>query len=171
MRRLERSNPIVTLAVAAVGAALGILVQLALSGRGAPTLVPPLSLPVSLIFIGAVLAALGIRLRRSLKRGTGAVDPFHAVRLLAASRAGQLVGAGLGGFGGGLALAVLGRSVAPPPATWLPMVLTLLGGAVLVGCAVFAERCCRIPPGADDEEPAETPGEPGPADQAAFRKP
>jgi hypothetical protein len=51
------------------------------------------------------------------------------------------------------------------------MLLVLLGGAVLVGCAVYAERCCRVPPGGDDAEGGGPDPEPGPADQTAFRKP
>lgn len=171
MRRIERSNPLLALLVAGAGTVLGALVQFALSNRGAPPLVPPLSLPASLVLIAAVLLVFGIRLRRALQKGPGAVNPFQAVRLLAAARAGQLVGALLGGFGGGLAVAVLARSVPPPPQTWIPMLLVLLGGAVLVGCAIYAERCCRVPPGDGDGEDAGADPEPGPADQAAFRKP
>lgn len=171
MRRIERSNPLLTLLVAAVAAVLGALVQFALSNRGAPPLVPPLSLPASLVLIALVLVLFGIRLRRALQKGPGAVNPFQAVRLLAAARAGQLVGALLGGFGGGLALAILGRTVPPPPPTWIPMLLVLLGGAVLVGCAAYAESCCRVPPGGDEAEDAGADPEPGPADQTAFRKP
>ncbi|RGE20315.1 DUF3180 family protein [Leucobacter sp. wl10] len=171
MRRVERSNPLLVLAATAAGAVLGLLVQFALSNRGAPPLVPPLSLPASLVLIAVVLLVFGIRLRRALRRGAGAVNPFQAVRLLAAARAGQLVGALLGGFGGGLAIALLGRSVPAPTATWLPMVLALLGGTVLVGCAAYAEHCCRVPPGGDGEDADEPGSEPGPADQTAFRKP
>ncbi|QBE48380.1 DUF3180 family protein [Leucobacter triazinivorans] len=170
MRRIERSSPLLTLVVGIGGAVLGVLVQIALSNRGSPPLVPPFSLPASLALIAVVLLVFGIRLRRALRRGPGAVNPFQAVRLLAAARAGQLVGAALGGFGGGLAIAVLGRSVPAPPQTWLPMLLVLLAGAVLIGCAVYAERCCRVPPG-DDAEDTGTDPEPGPADQAAFRRP
>ncbi|MFT4232458.1 MAG: DUF3180 family protein [Leucobacter sp.] len=171
MSRLERSNPLLVLIVAAGGAVLGLLVQRGLSSRGDPPMVPPLSLPASLVLIAVVLVVFGIRLRRALRKGAGAVNPFQAVRLLAAARAGQLVGALLGGFGGGLAVAVLGRSVPAPSATWIPMLLMLLGGAVLLGCAVFAEHCCRLPPGSGEDEGEEPGAEPGPADQAAYRKP
>ncbi len=155
-----------------MGAAIGLLTQFVLSNRGAPPLVPPLSLPVTLVLIGAVLLGFGIRLRRTVAKRAGDVNPFHAVRLLAAARAGQLVGGLLGGFGAGLALSLLGRSIPAPTATWLPMLLAFVGGAILVACAAVAEHLCRVPPGGDDADSAEHDADPsGPVDQAAFRKP
>ncbi|WP_076623850.1 DUF3180 family protein [Leucobacter chironomi] len=170
--RGERSSPAALAAAAAVGAAAGLLAQFVLSNRGHAPLVPPLSLPLTLVLVAAVLLVFALRLRRALKKGAGAVNPFQAVRLLVASRAAQIVGALLGGFGGGLALSLLGRSVPAPTATWLPMLLTLIAGAVLTGCALFAEHCCRVPPSDDDAEAEDADPAPdaGPADQAAFRR-
>ena len=169
MRRGERMSPLAVVAAAAIGIAVGLVVQFGLSSRGNPPLVPPLSLPATLILISAMLLGFGIRLRRNVTRRPGAVNPFHAVRLLAAARAGQLVGAGLGGFGGGLALSLLGRSVPAPSSTWVPMVLALASGLVLVVCALIAERLCRVPPGDGAAEDGDPDGETGPADQAAYR--
>ena len=172
MPRGERPGLGALAAAAIMGAAAGLLVQFALSSRGQSPMVPPLSLPLTLVLVAAVLIVFALRLRRALKKGPGAVNPFQAVRLLAASRAGQLVGGLLGGFGGGLALSLLGRSVPAPTATWLPMLLTLVAGAVLTGCALYAEHCCRLPPGDDDPESGgadPAPGQ-GAADQAAFRE-
>ncbi|MFV0432685.1 MAG: DUF3180 domain-containing protein [Leucobacter sp.] len=157
MRRVERTNPLVVVAAAAVGIALGLVVQFALSGRGHPPFVPPISLAASLLVIAGLLLAFGLRLRRHVKHRPGAINPFHAVRLLAAARAGQLVGALLGGFCGGLALSLLGRSVPAPVATWLPMLLALLGGAVLVACAAITEHLCRVPPGDGENDEARDP--------------
>lgn len=170
MPRLERSNPLVTVAAAAIGTAVGMILQFGLSSRGMPTLVPPLTLPTSLVLIAGVLLALGLRLRRQVRTRPGAVNPFQAVRLLAAARSAQIVGALLGGFGGGLALSLLGRSVPAPTSTWLPMLLALVGGAILVACAAVTEHLCRVPPG-DGPEGGGEEADPGPADQAAYRKP
>ncbi|MBL3686046.1 DUF3180 family protein [Leucobacter zeae] len=170
MPRLERSNPLGTAAAAAIGVAVGLILQFGLSSRGMPTLVPPLTLPTSLVLIAGALLVLGLRLRRLVRTRPGAVNPFQAVRLLAAARAAQIVGALLGGFGGGLALSLVGRSVPAPSSTWLPMLLAVAGGAILVACAAVTEHLCRVPPG-DDPETGADETEPGPADQAAYRKP
>ncbi|QYM76750.1 DUF3180 family protein [Leucobacter luti] len=170
MRSDERMNPLVTLAAAAMGIAIGLVVQFALSGRGAAPFVPPLSLAIMLALIAGVLLTLGIRLRRTVLKRAGAVNPFLAVRLLATARAGQLVGGFLGGFGGGLALSLLGRSVPAPVSSWLPMVLVFATGAALVVCAAITEHLCRIPPGDGDTPEASEP-EAGPSGQTAYRKP
>lgn len=161
MPRSPRTGPLALLAAAVIGAAAGLLVQFLLSSRGRPPAVPPLSLPITLVLIGAVLVVLGIRLRRTVRAGKRPVNPFQAVRLLAVARAGQLVGAILGGGGAGLVLSLLGRSVPAPVASWLPMALMFGGGAVLVACALIAEHLCRIPPGDDD---ADTAGDRGAGD-------
>jgi hypothetical protein len=161
-----------SLAAAAIGVAVGLLVQLSLSSRGFPPLIPPLSLSVTLVFIAAVLLGFGIRLRRSLSGASRPVNPFHAVRLLAGARAGQVVGALFGGFGLGLVLSLLGRSVPAPVATWVPMLLVVGSGLTLVVCAAVTERLCRVPPGqgaGDGDDDDLDPG-PEPADQPAFRK-
>lgn len=172
MRSDDRTNLLSVLAAAAMGTAIGLVVQFALSGRGAAPFIPPLSLAIMLALIAAVLLTLGIRLRRTVLKRRGDVNPFHAVRLLATARAGQLVGGLLGGFGGGLALSLLGRTVPAPTATWLPMVAVLVAGAALVVCAAITEHLCRVPPGDGDGDAAEDgEEEPGPAGQTAYRKP
>lgn len=170
MRKLDRMNPLAPIAAAAMGVAAGLLVQFYLSSRGHAPLVPPISLPVTLVFIAAVLLGFGITLRRNVTKRTRAVNPFHAVRLLATARAGQIVGGLFCGFGGGLVLSLVGRSVPAPVASWLPMLLVFGGGLTLGICAAITERLCRVPPGDDAGEDADPESGPEPADQAAFRK-
>ena len=150
-QKLDRLNPLHLLGVAAVGAALALLIQAWLSSRGRPSLIPPYSMAVMLVALAVLLIALGLRLRKLVAKGTGAVNPFHAVRLLATARAGQIVGAAFAGFGGGLIVSVLGRSVPAPTGTWIPMVVTALSAIVLLVCATVAEHLCRVPPSDDDE--------------------
>lgn len=151
MPKVERTPPLTVAAFAMTGAAVGLLVQVFRSSSGHAPLVPPVSLSITLAAMAAVLLILGIALRRAVTRDTGGnVNPFTAVRILAGARAGQFAGALFGGFGAGLALSLLGRSVAAPTATWIPMVLVLGSGALLLGCGIVVERLCRIPP--DDSE-------------------
>ncbi|MBL3700672.1 DUF3180 family protein [Leucobacter luti] len=170
MRSDEPMRPLATIAAAAMGIAIGLVVQFAQSGRGAAPFVPPLSLAVMLTLIAALLLTLGIRLRRAVVKGARPVNPFSAVRLLATARAAQLVGGLFGGFGGGLALSLLGRTVPAPISLWLPMLLVLGSGIALVVCAAITEHLCRIPPG-DGDGTDSGEAEPGPTGQAAYRKP
>lgn len=172
MSRLQRTSPLTISAFAAIGLGAGLLLQFVRSSRGSAPFVPPLSLTLTLLVMAGVLIVLGVALRRTVTRESGGrVNPFHAVRLLAGARAGQYVGSLLGGFGGGLALQLLTRSVMPPAATWVPMVLVLGAGIVLLGCGIVAEAMCRVPPGdpgepggpGDDGEPTRTDAEPGAA--------
>lgn len=152
MRNLQRISPLAIATCAVIGAGVGLLLQLFRSTRGQAPLVPPLSLTLTLLVFGAVLIVLAISLRRAVTRKSGKpVNPFHAVRLLAGARTAQFVGALSGGFGGGLALQLLTRSVMPPASTWVPMVLVLGAGAALIGCGLIAEVLCRVPPGGGDD--------------------
>lgn len=152
MPQQRRTSALAVGAFVVVGLMIGFLVQVARSSWGSAPLVPPFSLAATLVVIGGVLLGLGIALRRAVTRSAGrAVNPFHAVRLLAGARAGQFAGGLFAGFGGGLALQLLTRSVLPPADTWAPMVLVLVGGAVLLGCGIITELLCRVPPGDGDE--------------------
>jgi hypothetical protein len=161
MNRVQRTPPLVVLTFAVVGVGVGLLVQFVRSAQGDAPLVPPLSLSFSMLVLGGVLVALGIALRRAVTRKSGKpVNPLGAVRLLAGAKAGQFVGALLGGFGGGLVLQVLTRSILPPATSWVPMVLVLVSGAALTVCGYIAESLCRVPPSDPDDGTA--PGQAGP---------
>lgn len=171
MREAERLNPWITVAAGGIGFVVGLLIEVGLSNRGNPPFVPPYSYPVTLVLIGGVLLTLGIRLRRAVRHRPGDVNPFHAVRLLATSRAGLLVGALSLGFGVGMLASFSGRSIAAPASTWVPMIAVVAGAAILLACSAIAESLCRVPPGDDgsgDGDGEQSP-EPGPLDQPAFR--
>lgn len=152
MPSVQRTSRLAIAAFAVVGAVVGLLLQLARSAKGQAPIVPPLSLALTLLVLGGVLLWLAIALRRAVvRKSKKPVNPFHAVRLLAGARAGQFVGALIGGFGGGLALQLLSRSVMPPAATWAPMLFVLGAGIVLLVCGIIAELLCRVPPDEGDD--------------------
>lgn len=174
MNNIQRTSPLMIATFAVIGAGAGLLLQLLRSTKGQAPLVPPLSLAFTPIVLGLVLLFLGIALRRAVTQKSGKpVNPFHAVRLLAGARSGQFVGALLGGFGSGLVLQLLTRTVMPPTATWIPMVAVVIGSAVLLICGAVAETLCKVPPNDGDgngggtsrgAEPGTAPGaEPGAA--------
>lgn len=156
--KLQRMSPVAIVAAGAIGAAIGLALQLVLSSRGRPPLVPPYSMAITLAALAVLLIVLGLRLRRHMQKGVGAVNPFHAVRLLATARAGQIVGALFLGFGGGMLLSLSTRSVPAPVPTWLPMLITAAAAAALLVCAVITEHLCRVPPGESGEDGEEDPG-------------
>ncbi|PII83742.1 hypothetical protein BMH32_14655 [Leucobacter sp. OLJS4] len=161
MRREHRTSWIWLLVFGVVGAGVGALVQAQRSAVGVPPLVPPLSLSATLTVLAGVLLVLGILLRRAVThRAERMVNPFHAVRLLAASRASQFVGALFGGFGLGALLPLGARSVPAPGATWAPILATAITGAVLLGVGLLVEHWCRVPP-SDDEDGEGSGGGPG----------
>ncbi|NLA65311.1 MAG: DUF3180 domain-containing protein [Leucobacter sp.] len=160
MNGTTRTPWLATVAFAVVGGSAGLLLQHLRSTQGLGPLVPPLSLPFTLLVLAAVLLSLGIALRRAVTRRSGkAVNPFHAVRLLAGAKAGQYAGALFGGFGAGLVLQLLSRAVMPPPPSWLPMALVFAAGLVLVICGIITESLCRVPPTDPENEEEATQGE------------
>ncbi|MBU3994864.1 MAG: DUF3180 domain-containing protein [Actinobacteria bacterium] len=159
MPKLERTPVLTVAAFGMAGIATGVLVQVFQSTRGDAPFVPPASLPATLLVIAAVVLALGIALRRAVTRASARpVNPFHAVRLLAGARASQFAGSLLGGFGLGLLVQVMTRSVVPPSPTWLPMLFVAVSGVVLLVAGAIAEWLCRVPPDGSDAELEDDPG-------------
>lgn len=165
-----QSHPLAPLVVAGVALAAALIIQFGLARSGRSPLVPTYSIVIALFAIALVLLAFGVRLKRMIADTKRLVDPFHAVRVLVAARAGALVGSLFGGFGAGLALSLLGRSVPAATTIWLPMAAVGVAGLFLYVCGVIVERWCRVPPG-DDETRASEDGETGPESQAAYRRP
>lgn len=155
--QFQRMNPLNLVAAGAIGWALGLSIEFIVASRGRPPFVPPYSVSITLALLAVTLIVLGLRLKKQVAQGRGSVNPFHAVRLLATARAGQVVGAIFAGLGGGMLLSLAGRSVPAPTGIWVPMLVTTLAGGVLLVCAIIVERMCRVPPG-DDEEGGTEPG-------------
>ena len=153
MAQLQRTSPLAVAASAIVGVAVGLLTQFVRSTWGYAPFSPPISLSATLLVLAVVLLVLGLLLRRAMRAGSKKpVDPFHAVRLLAGAKAGALGGALFAGFGLGLALQLLTRSVPASFEIWLPILLVFGCGILLVVVALIVERFCRIPPAGRDSE-------------------
>ena len=165
------SRPFAPLLAAGFGLVAALLVQFGLARAGQSPLVPTYSIAIALAAIAVVLIVFGVRLKRSIADEKRMVDPFHAVRVLVSARAGGIVGGLFSGFGGGLLLSLLGRTVAAPAAIWLPMAALCGAGLILAICAVITEHWCRVPPSDGDGTRASDEGETGPETQTAFRQP
>ena len=154
MTRPVRARVLVALALALF--VVGWCWQLVSRSQGAALLTAPWTVSIALIVLAAVILALAWPIRRRLNAEQGRrIDPFHAMRVLALARAGQLTGACVGGF---LAGCVLFFLLLPQAGLRLAASsLTAAGAAiVLVVVSVIAERFCKLPP--EDGEVAGSAG-------------
>jgi hypothetical protein len=145
-----RATPLIGLAV--VGIAVGFLIEVGAAGAGLAILVPPISLPVTLVVIAAIVVGFAIPIRRAT-RGTAKtmIDPFRAMRVAVLAKASSLSGALLGGWGLGILLYLLTRSVLPTAnSIWLAVAATV-GGFVLLAAGLVAEYLCTLPPPEDED--------------------
>lgn len=124
-------------------------------------MIPPYSLSISLTAFSAALVVFALRMRSALRgKKQRRVNPFAAVRLLAAARSGQCVGALLGGVCLGLLIIVLCRSVVPAAQLWLPIAVAAFSGGLLTLGGLITEHLCKVPPSdhEDDTEQGEDSG-------------
>ncbi|MFF2275566.1 DUF3180 domain-containing protein [Agromyces sp. NPDC058126] len=148
---MKRTHFSTLLAFVLGGLVIGYLGDLAIVNTGSKALVPPLSLPITLIGVAAIVVLLAWPIRRAVKgKATKHLDPFRAMRVAVLAKACSLSGALVLGVGLGIGLFLLTRSVVPPAGTvWLAFA-TAIGAALLLGGGLVAEWFCTLPP--DDPE-------------------
>lgn len=159
---MKRTSASTLLILAVVGGASMSLVQVALASSGRPIVTAPVTLPLALAAIGAIVVSLAIPIRR-MTRGlsqdsarptapAGPVDPFYATRIVMLAKASALSGALLTGAGAGMIGYLLTRSVLPGVGSIAATVAAAVGAAVLLACGLVAESMCRVPPSNDDDD-------------------
>ncbi len=133
------------------GVVVGYLTDLAVVTSGANAIVPPLSLPITLAGVGVIVVALAWPIRHAVKgKSTKHLDPFRAMRTAVLAKACTMSGALMLGFGIGITLFLLTRTVVPAVGTvWLAFA-TAIGAALLLAGGLVAEAFCTLPP--DDTE-------------------
>lgn len=150
MRR-TRATPLIGLGVA--GLVIGFLVELAASGAGLAVLIPPLSLPITLVAIAIIVVAFAIPIRRATHGRTRTrIDPFRAMRVAVLAKACSLSGALLTGSGLGVLVYLLSRSVLPATSSIWQAGAATAGAAILLAAGLVAEAMCTLPPD-DDKNP------------------
>ena len=151
---MKRTGAGVLLVAAAIGVAVGFAVDQALTATGRPTFTPVVSLPILLVLLGVVVVGLAIPIRRAT-HGTKRVkvDPFRAVRIAMLAKASSIVGAAVGGMGGGMWIFLATRPVTPSLGSLGTVIATTVCGAVLVVAGLVAEHLCMIRKDDDDEQP------------------
>lgn len=152
---MKRTHATTLVALGIVGVAIGFLLETTLVAVGAPILVTPLALPVTLLAIGVIVVLLAIPIRRAV-RGTVTtrIDPFRAMRIAVLAKACALAGALFGGWGIGMLVYVLTRTLPPTAGTvWLCAAAAVGGVALMVG-GLIAEYFCTLPPPSDEDDTA-----------------
>lgn len=145
-----RATPIIALTL--VGLVLGFLIEITAAATGMPILVPPVTLPVTLVVIAGLVVSLAWPVRQATRRkATRRMDPFWAMRVAALAKASSLSGAVLLGAGLGIVLYILTRSVVPAVASLWLAIGTALGAVLLLAGGLVAELFCTLPPDDDDE--------------------
>lgn len=153
---MTRTHATPLIALGLVGLVLGFLVEIAAVATGAPSLVPPLSLPVTLVVIALVVVGFAWPVRQAVRRkAIRRVDPFWAIRVAALAKASSLSGSLLLGAGLGIVLYILTRSVVPAVASLWLAIGTALGAALLLAGGLVAEHFCTLPPDDDEGEPGD----------------
>jgi hypothetical protein len=148
---MKRTHASSVIAFVLAGIVVGYLGDLAVVSSGAKAIVPPLSLPITLTGVAALVVALAWPIRRAVKRKTTKhLDPFRAMRTAVLAKACSLSGALVFGFGLGITLFLITRSVVPAAGTvWLAFA-TAIGAGLLLAGGLIAESFCTLPP--DDTE-------------------
>ncbi len=152
---MKRTSYSALLVIGVVGGAAAGLVQLGLATSGRPILVLPITLPLALAAIGAIVVVLAVPIRRMTGgRPGGPVDPFYATRVVMLAKASAIGGALVVGVGAGMLAYLLTRPVVPGVESIGSAVVAIVGAAALLACGLVAEHMCRIPPddGDDDDD-------------------
>ena len=152
---MRRTGAGVLIVAAAIGVAAGVAIDQALTSAGRPTFTPVVSLPILLVLLGIVVVLLAVPIRRAThgKSTAPRVNPFRAVRIAMLAKASSIVGAVIGGLGGGLWIFLATRPVTPSVGSLGTVIATTVCGAVLVAAGLVAEHLCTIRKDDDDEQP------------------
>ncbi|GAB3122150.1 DUF3180 domain-containing protein [Glaciibacter psychrotolerans] len=154
---MKRSHPTPLIALGLLGLVVGYLLEVAAAATGNPNIVPPLSLPITLVAVAVVLLLLAWPVRQSTRtRQVGEarrqVNPFVAMRVAVLAKASSFAGALLFGAGLGIGLHLVTRTVVPPATTvWLAIGMAL-GAAILLAGGLVAEYFCMLPPSDDERQ-------------------
>lgn len=149
---MTRTRPLTLIVAALVGVASAFLLDTVLALRGFAVVVPPVSLAVALVLIGAVLIVLAWPVRRAAK-GERRIDPFYALRVVVLAQASAVAGALLAGASAGILIYLLTRTFVPLGSS-LAAGGTVVAAVLLLVAALVAEHWCALPPDDPTEEAA-----------------
>lgn len=148
MKHTSASNVLLAIVV---GATAGYLLQLLFVSGGLAMLIPPITLPATVVIAAVAVVVMAWPIRKAI-RGTRQrpVNSLYASRVVVLAKASTLSGAILLGFTAGLALFVFTRPVTPITSTTVILIASIISSLLLLIAGLVAERFCTLPP--DDTE-------------------
>ncbi|PJJ65599.1 DUF3180 domain-containing protein [Compostimonas suwonensis] len=151
---MRRTHATPVIGLGAIGLVVGFLAELAAAAAGQAIFIPPVSLPVTLIAIAAIVVGFAVPIRRATHGHGRRVDPFRAMRVALLAKACSLAGALLTGASLGVLIYLLSRSVIPGVGSIVLAAVTVAGAVILLVGGLVAEHLCTLPPGGDDDPAA-----------------
>ncbi|MET4637720.1 DUF3180 domain-containing protein [Mycetocola sp. 2940] len=151
---MNRTHPTPLIGLAALGFVAGFLLEYGLEAYGRPLVVPPLTMPFTLLVVAAVVISVSIPIRRAVTgKRRARIDPFQATRIVVLAKASSLVGALLTGASLGAVLYFTTRPVLPAIGSMWLAIASCVGAAVLMAAGLIAEHLCTLPKDEDDDAP------------------
>ena len=150
---MKRTNITTLVLLALIGGIGGGFLETLLAAAGRPIVLPPLTLGLALLAIGIMVVVLALPIRRLTRGKTSQpIDPFYSTRVLVLAKASALSGSLVTGFGAGVLIYLLSRSVVPGVGSVVQSVVTLVGAGCLLAGGLVAEHMCTVPPNDDDDD-------------------
>lgn len=144
---MKHTGPLSLIALALAGGVIGFLLQLWLSSAGMATLSPPITVPITLVVVAAVVLAAAIPIHQAVRSTQRRlVNPFRAMRVAVLAKASSLAGSLVGGTGMGFVVYSLSRPILPGGPALLLVIGTTVAGVVLLIAGLVAEQLCSLPP-------------------------
>lgn len=155
---MKRTTALPLVAFALGAGILTYLVEMLLQSTGAPAVLPPYSLSLTLVGIAIAVVLMAIPVRRLITgKRKERLSPFYAVRVAVLAKASSHAGAVLLGVGAGLIIFLLARPITPSWDLLGRAIAAAVSAAIVLIAGLVAERMCQLPPDDTDKEPAGDP--------------
>jgi hypothetical protein len=155
---MKRTTALPLFAFVAGAGVLTYFLEMILQSAGAPALLPPYSLSITLVGVAIVVVLMAIPVRRLITgKRKETLSPFYAVRVAVLAKASSHAGALLLGVGLGLTVFLLARPIAPSWDLLGRAIAAAVCAAIVLIAGLVAERMCQLPPDDTDKESAGDP--------------
>ncbi|MCE3552677.1 DUF3180 domain-containing protein [Pseudonocardia sp. RS11V-5] len=141
------------LLVAFVGAGIVAHLIVSLTYGTLPSFPAPAGITLGVLGLAEAVAGWILKGRVERRRGSRPVEPLVAARAVLVAQASAVGGALVGGLWAGLLVYVLPRAstITAAASDTTAAVVGLVSALVLVGGALWLERCCRTPDDPDEQ--------------------